>query len=127
MRFGQFIENNKRNIFLQKSYRKWGSKASSKPLLVSWKSFVCSLVSKYIDSPQLGIQQKQTVEVFRLLIQRYFQFWFFLKKDLGIVSPQHLCIIFQEKCYLCYILLTEQLSCLIPLASWDIGQYLCCN
>ena len=33
----------------------------------------------------------------------------FLEKDVGIVSPPH-CIIFQEKCFLCYILLANQIS-----------------
>ena len=32
MKFGQLIEYNKRNIFLQKVCRKWGKKTSSKPL-----------------------------------------------------------------------------------------------
>ena len=31
------------------------------------------------DRSQLGIQQKQTVSNFRLLIQRYAQFWLFRK------------------------------------------------
>ena len=32
MKFGHLIEYNKRNIFLQKFYRKWGRKTSSRPL-----------------------------------------------------------------------------------------------
>ena len=32
----------------------------------------------------------------------------FLEKGLEIVSPQHLRMIFQEKCFSCYILLTDQ-------------------
>ena len=32
MKFGQLIEYNKRNIFLQKLCRKWGKETSSKPL-----------------------------------------------------------------------------------------------
>ena len=35
---------------------------------------VCSLVSIFFDSPQLGIQQKQTAKTFRLLSQRCSQF-----------------------------------------------------
>ena len=34
----------------------------------------------------------------------------FLEKDLGIVSLPHLCMIFQEKCFSCYTLLTNQIS-----------------
>ena len=32
MKFGQLIEYNKRNIFLQKLCRKWGRETSSRPL-----------------------------------------------------------------------------------------------
>ena len=35
---------------------------------------MCSLVSMHFDIRQLGIQQKQTVSNFRVLIQRYPQF-----------------------------------------------------
>ena len=34
MKFGQLIKYNKRNIFLQKSCRKWGRETSSRPLFV---------------------------------------------------------------------------------------------
>ena len=34
MKFGQFIELKKWNIFLQKSCRKWGSKTSSRPIFI---------------------------------------------------------------------------------------------
>ena len=61
MKFGQLIEYNKRNIFLQKLCRKWGKETSSRPLyflkkLNMWKQVVCSLVSGYVVSPQLAIQ-----------------------------------------------------------------------
>ena len=40
---------------------------------------------------------------------------------------QHiLCIIFQEKSFSCYILLTDQMS-LSAFTSWDIGHYEYCN
>ena len=35
---------------------------------------LCGLVSISLDSPQLGLQQKQTVQNLKLLIQRYAQF-----------------------------------------------------
>ena len=38
MEFGQFIEYNKRNIFLQKLCEKWGKENSSRPLLIFLKS-----------------------------------------------------------------------------------------
>ena len=31
MKFGQFIECNKRNIFIEKSYTKWGGKTIPRP------------------------------------------------------------------------------------------------
>ena len=34
MKFSQLIECNKINVFLQKSYRKWGKGTSSRPLFV---------------------------------------------------------------------------------------------
>ena len=58
MEFGQLIEYNKINIFLQKLWRKWGRETISRPLFV--KQLVCSLVSLYFDSPQISMQLKQT-------------------------------------------------------------------
>ena len=40
MEFGQFIEYNKRNIFLQKSCQKWGKESSSRSLLIFLKSLI---------------------------------------------------------------------------------------
>ena len=80
MKLRQLIEYNKRKIFLQKLCRKWGRETSSRPLAwikklnIRQMQVVCSLVSIYFDSPQFGIQWKQTVENFRLMIQRYAQF-----------------------------------------------------
>ena len=34
MKFGQLLEYNKRNIFLQKLCRKWGKETSSRPLFI---------------------------------------------------------------------------------------------
>ena len=34
MKFGQLVDYNKRNIFLQKLCRKWGKETSSRPLLI---------------------------------------------------------------------------------------------
>ena len=38
MKFGQLLEYNKRNIFLQKLCRKWGKETSSRPFLFSKKA-----------------------------------------------------------------------------------------
>ena len=34
MKFGQLIDYNKRKIFLQKLYRKWGKEISSRPVFI---------------------------------------------------------------------------------------------
>ena len=56
MKFGQLIEYDKRNIFLQKFCGKWGKETSSRPLFIflkklkmRWKQAVCRLVSLYIS------------------------------------------------------------------------------
>ena len=40
MKFGQLIEYNKINIFLQKLCRKWGKETSSRPIFIYWKSLI---------------------------------------------------------------------------------------
>ena len=49
MKFGQSIEYNVKNIFLQKLSRKWGKRASSKPLLDFQKMFIW-MKSKWLPS-----------------------------------------------------------------------------
>ena len=47
----------------------------------------------------------------------------FSEKGLRLPSPPHLCMIFQEECFLCYILLTDQISvsdCLYVSRYWAI-------
>ena len=47
----------------------------------------------------------------------------FLEKGLRLVSPPHLCMFFQEKCFSCYILITDQISfsdCLYISRYWTI-------
>ena len=40
MKFGQYIEYNKRNAFLQKLFRKWGKETSSRPTFILKKSLI---------------------------------------------------------------------------------------
>ena len=47
----------------------------------------------------------------------------FSEKGLGLVSQHVLCMIFQEICSSCYILLTDQIFIVIAFTSRDIGQY----
>ena len=47
----------------------------------------------------------------------------YLEKGLGMVSPSHFAYDFSKKCFLCYILLTDQISlsdCLYFLRYWTI-------
>ena len=62
MKFGQLIENNVTNIFLQ-IHAENEAEISSRPAFVFFKrsflwgkNVVCSLVSIYFDSPQVSIQ-----------------------------------------------------------------------
>ena len=68
---------------------------------------VCSLCSIYFDSFQLGIDQ----------MYKTLDYWSrdmlntdLIEKDLEIMFPPLFCVIFQEKCFTCYILLTDQIS-----------------
>ena len=70
---------------------------------------VYSLVSIYFDSLQLGMQYKETVLNLRLLIQELKNFDL-LEKGPWIVSPSHFVYDFQEKCFSCYTVETDQIS-----------------
>ena len=69
---------------------------------------VRSLVSIFFDSPQLGTDILN---------------FNFLENDKGSVSPPHFLMIVQEKCFTCYIQLTNRISlpnCLCFLRHWKI-------
>ena len=89
---------------------------------------ICSLVSKYFDSPQLAIQWKQTVQNFRLLILRYAQFEFF-RKGSGTSFSTTFCVYFSRKMFLMLhsINWPNFIVWLSLLPSRDIGQYVYYN
>ena len=126
MTFGQLIEYSKRNILLQKSCRKWGRETSPRPLFIFWKSVIqgrsqCAAASfHYISiAHKLAYNKNEPYQTLRLLMQRYTEFWFLGKVFLHYI----LCIIFQQKRFSCYILLTDQISlsdCLYFLRYWVI-------
>ena len=60
---------------------------------------VYSLVSIYFSSPQLCIQQKQTIQNFRELIQNMLNFYF-LEKGREIISRTHFLYDFSGKMFL---------------------------
>ena len=75
---------------------------------------IYSLVSIYFDSPQLGIQKKTNfIKHYKTIDPEIFSEIFFypdnfLERGLGLLH-HILCIIFQEKCFSCYILLTDKI------------------
>ena len=96
MKLGQLIEYNDRNISLQKSCRKWGRETSSRPPFVFWKVF-CKLKA-VITLVSIGNTMKENYLKFnfRLLIQRYAQFWFF-RKGSGTSFSTTFCVRFFKK------------------------------
>ena len=103
MKFGQLIEYNKGNIFLQKFYRKWGKEASSRALFyfsknlnMRWKQGVCSLISIYFDSPQLAYKLYKTLDYWSRDVLNFN----FSEKGLGLVSPPHFVYDFSRKMFL---------------------------
>ena len=98
MKFGQLIEHNKRNIFLQKLYWKWGKKTNSRPLIIFQKNLIWTeskWSAAYFQYISLALNLPYNKNNFRLLIQRYAQFLFF-RKGSGI----HLLYDFSRKMFL---------------------------
>ena len=81
---------------------------------------VCSLVSKYFDSPQLGIQKNNLYKTLYYL-SRDMLIFDFLQKGLGSMSPPHFVYDFLRKMFL--MLYSDQFHYLIFFTPWDIGQY----
>ena len=119
MKLVQLIEYNKRKIFLQKLCRKWGRETNSSPFFIFEK---CLIPGK---SKRLQLS-------FNIVVSIYFSIYFNLGynknkqyKNLGpkiwsILIFQEsvwdqflhhiLCMSFQESCFSCYILSTDQIS-----------------
>ena len=91
------------------------------------KAIALQLISIYFDSPQLGIQLKQTVWNYSLCIQRYVQFCFF-RKESGNSFLTIFCVRFFKKnvSHVIFYQLTK-FCCLITLTSCDIEQYVYCS
>ena len=89
MKIGQLIEYNKRNIFLQKSCRKWGRETSSRRVFFIGKSKWSAAWFHY-NSIALKLPYNKN-KLFKIL-----HYWSrdmlnfnFLDKGLGILSPPH--------------------------------------
>ena len=85
MKFRQLIEDNVRNIFLQKSCKKWGRETSFRLLFVFKKvlydvkaSGLQLSLNTFLIALNLAYSKKRNcVKLDRLLIQRCAQFWYF--------------------------------------------------
>ena len=139
MKFDQVIEYNKRNIFRQKSCRKWDRETSSRPLFIFLKSFL-SPKSKW-SAAWLGY-----IPIFlnfaynKNKLQKTLDNWSrdmlnldHLEKYLGIVSPPNFLYDFSRKIFLmlyspCYIhIILTGFHCLIAFTSCHVDQYVYCN
>ena len=108
MKLGQLIKSNKRNNFLRKLCRKWGSETISRPLFFLKKKTLyevntsdCSLVSIYFDSPQRGIQYTKLYKTSGFWSRDVLNFSF-LEKSLGVVSPPCFVYEFSTKMFLVF-------------------------
>ena len=129
MKFGQLIEYNKRNIFLQKSCRKWGRETSSRPLCFFKKSIIYGK-SKFSAAKFQYISVVFNLACNKNKLNKTLDYWFtdilnfsFLEKDLGTVSRPHLVCDFSRKMCLIYNLLTDHISvpdCRYLLRYWSI-------
>ena len=99
--FGQLINYIKRNNFLQKSCGKWSMRTSFRPLFVVKKT----LYEVKASGVQLSfnnfvvlnlVQWKKTAWNFRLLIQRYAQFWV-CRKESSISFSTTFCVWFFKR------------------------------
>ena len=79
---------------------------------------VSTLISIYFGSPRLLHTVKSNCIKFEATDLEMLNFDF-LEKDLRLVYPHHLCMIFREEYFLCYILLTDQMSLGIS-EKWDL-------
>ena len=126
MKFGQLIYH-KGNIFLQKSCRKWGGETSSRHLFFK-KGFMWGK----LKWPELSFnifRQASTWYTIKTNCIKVLNYWSrdmlnldFSKIGLEIISSTFL-YDFQEKCFSCYILLTDSISlsnCLYFLSFWAV-------
>ena len=106
MKFGQFIECNKRNIFLQKTWRKWGRETSSSPLFVFKKAlYKGKACGQHLSSDIFWYSSPWTYSKNKLY--NIWDCWSrdmlnfdFLEKGLGIVSAPHFLYDFSRKMFL---------------------------
>ena len=96
MEFGELVEYNAKNIFPQKSARKWGRETGSRPIFYILKSFL-SGQSKWSGHLHLVIIQPNKSKLYN---------WFreilnfdFLWKGQGLASPAYFVLDFSRKSF----------------------------
>ena len=129
MKLGHLIEYNKRNISIQKLCRKWGRETSSRSLFIFQKCLTWGK-SKWSVALFQCISIALNLGYNKNKLYKNLDYWSkdilnfnFPEKGLWLVLHHILCIIFQEKCFLCYILLTDQVllsDCLYFTRHWTI-------
>ena len=115
MKIGQLTEYNLRNIFLEKSHTKYGGE---------------TIPRSFFKKLKLSISADQHFKVFYILFILFIYLKAFLKnkKRSGTSFPASFSAWFLKRnIALVIFLYLEKFQCLFTFASWDIGQYVCCN
>ena len=106
MKFGQLIDQPKRNIFIEKLCRKLGRETSPRPLFVFLKNFILGKSKwsaawfHYISiALKLAYNRNKLFKTLRYWSRDMLNFNF-LNKGLGIVSPAHFVYHFSTKMFM---------------------------
>ena len=127
MKLSQLIEYSMSNIFFEKSYTKYGWEARSRhfykksKLSISMDKQWEMLHSLFLFCSSRGLSKYIKTKVLTTYFN--FEYSFSLKKVWNLSSYLIFWMIFEENCFSCYILLTEQISlpdCLFFLRYWAI-------
>ena len=115
MKPGHLIEYNKRNNFFQKLCRKLGRQTSSRPLyfskkLIRGKAMWSAAQFQYISIALNLAYNKNDCVKLQTIDSEICSISIFQKRVWDQFLHHILCMIFQEKCFSCYILLTDQIS-----------------
>ena len=106
MKFGQLIEYNKRNSFLQKLCRKWDKENSSRSLFIFWKSLIWGK-SKWSAAQFRYISTVLSLPYNKNKLYETLDYWsrdmlnfHCSEKGPGLVSPPHFVYDFSRKMFL---------------------------
>ena len=126
MEFGQLIEYNSTNFFLQKSYRKWGRDTSSRPLVFQ-KSFILGKSKRFAAWFQyIVIALKLACNKNKLY--KTFSYWSrdvnfdFLEKDLELDSSSHFVYILTKTFLMLYSINWQNFFVWLPLLLEILGN-----